>query len=342
MNQGVVLEAIGFANGKTLFHKLYNEAVGSIILACAGSIPGYWVAVFTIDTVGRKPLQVIGFLCLTIIFCILGFMLQHLNQSALLALYVVCQFLFNAGPNSTTFVVPGECFPTRYRASGHGISAAFGKIGAIVAEGISIPLLNNKSLSSCVGKNCPTSLERLMQIFALFALLGTLVSLLIPETRGLTLEELSGEPRTSYNAGCNGSINMGSARSRNWNPFHGGSAAGFNYPRAHTNTYFRDGRTHRVGIMTAPDVRAESERRRRRFWRRSNRSTASREEPEGYAMSNRSSAAGEEMYSSTAIDIHAHQQPPTWGAGWGRIDRGGPPPLVNSTRLQDVGQLLSQ
>lgn len=44
------------------------------------------------------------------------------------------------GPNATTFIVPGECFPTRYRSTSHGISSAAGKLGAIVAIAMSGPL----------------------------------------------------------------------------------------------------------------------------------------------------------------------------------------------------------
>jgi hypothetical protein len=49
-------------------------------------------------------------------------------------LYCSANFFQNFGPNVTTFVIPGEVFPTRYRATGHGISAACGKLGAIVAQ----------------------------------------------------------------------------------------------------------------------------------------------------------------------------------------------------------------
>jgi PHS family inorganic phosphate transporter-like MFS transporter len=34
----------------------------------------------------------------------------------------------------TTFIIPGEIFPTRYRSTGHGIAAACGKLGAIVSQ----------------------------------------------------------------------------------------------------------------------------------------------------------------------------------------------------------------
>ena len=30
--------------------------------------------------------------------------------------------------------MPGEAFPTRYRSTGHGISAASGKLGAVIAQ----------------------------------------------------------------------------------------------------------------------------------------------------------------------------------------------------------------
>lgn len=70
LNSSTVLQAIGYANGENLYHKLYNLAAGNAILICAGAIPGYWMAVATIDTVGRKPLQLIGFTLLTILFVI--------------------------------------------------------------------------------------------------------------------------------------------------------------------------------------------------------------------------------------------------------------------------------
>ena len=43
------------------------------------------------------------------------------------------RFFQNFGPNATTFVIPGEVFPTRYRSTAHGISVACGKLGALVS-----------------------------------------------------------------------------------------------------------------------------------------------------------------------------------------------------------------
>jgi MFS transporter, PHS family, inorganic phosphate transporter len=39
----------------------------------------------------------------------------------------------NSGANSLTFLIPAEIFPTAYRCVCHGVSAAAGKLGSIIA-----------------------------------------------------------------------------------------------------------------------------------------------------------------------------------------------------------------
>ena len=107
------------------------------------------------------------------------------------------------GPNATTFIVPGECFPTRYRSTSHGISAASGKVGAIVAQTVFGPL---RQRGAPAGSTASPWLNHVMEIFALFMLCGCLTTLLIPETKRKTLEELAGEvPGTpNYDPGSHG------------------------------------------------------------------------------------------------------------------------------------------
>ena len=189
LNSPVILSNIGYSGGKNLYEIFYRTAVGNIILVCAGAIPGYWVTVATVDTLGRKPIQLAGFTILTILFCIIGFAYHKLSGNALLALYVLSQFFFNFGPNATTFIVPGECFPTRYRSTAHGISAGSGKIGAIIAQ-VAIGTLRTNGIT----KDNPSGwLDHVMEIYALFMLLGVFTTLLLPETKRRTLEELGGE-----------------------------------------------------------------------------------------------------------------------------------------------------
>ncbi|KAF7191479.1 Repressible high-affinity phosphate permease [Pseudocercospora fuligena] len=189
LNNSTILQAIGYGKGSNMYEFFYNIAVGNIILVCAGAIPGYWVTVATVDTIGRKPIQLMGFIILTIIFCIMGFAYHQIGTGGLLACHVIAQFFFNFGPNATTFIVPGECFPTRYRSTCHGISAASGKIGSIIAQAAIAPLRTRGATTT----NASPWLNHVLEIFALFMLLGCFTTLLIPETKRLTLEQLAGE-----------------------------------------------------------------------------------------------------------------------------------------------------
>lgn len=85
-----------------------NIAVGNIILVCAGAIPGYWVTVALCDTIGRKPIQIMGFVLLTILFCIMGFGYYAIGTSGLFACFVLAQFFFNFGlflrPHAVTII----------------------------------------------------------------------------------------------------------------------------------------------------------------------------------------------------------------------------------------------
>ncbi|KAH7383113.1 putative inorganic phosphate transporter PHO84 [Cadophora sp. MPI-SDFR-AT-0126] len=193
LNNSIILAAIGWTGGSTQYEIFRKNAIGNLILVCAGAIPGYWVSVATIDTLGRKTIQIGGFAILTILFIVIGFAYHHLSGHALLALYVLAQFFFNFGPNSTTFIVPGECFPTRYRSTSHGFSAASGKVGAIIAQVVFGPLRTRGAKPGAKGRDASPWLNHIMQIFALFMLCGFLTSFLIPETKRKTLEELAGE-----------------------------------------------------------------------------------------------------------------------------------------------------
>ncbi|OCL10849.1 phosphate permease [Glonium stellatum] len=189
LNSSSVLSVIGFTSTENIYQQLRNAAVGQLVLICAGSIPGYWFTVATIDWLGRRIIQIAGFLILTILFAVIGFHFEDLTKGSLLALYVLAQFFFNWGPNATTFISPGEVFPTRIRCTAHGISAAFGKIGAIIAQVGFAPMVNKGAT-----KNDPSPwLHGVMQIFALFMFCGMLTSFLVPETKRRTLEEIAGE-----------------------------------------------------------------------------------------------------------------------------------------------------
>ncbi|KAK3390940.1 major facilitator superfamily domain-containing protein [Podospora didyma] len=191
LNNATILDVIGYStkNAKSTYEILYNTAIGNMIIVLAGAVPGYWVTVFTVDTIGRKPIQYMGFTILTLLFVVMGFAYDHLPPNALLAIFVLAQFFFNFGPNATTFIVPGECFPTRYRSTSHGISAASGKIGSIIGQGAIAPLRTRGATAT----NPNPWMANVLKIYALFMLLGIGSTAMIVETKRKTLEQLAGE-----------------------------------------------------------------------------------------------------------------------------------------------------
>lgn len=246
LNNGTILKVIGYSSkdANNMYEFLYNTAVGNIIIVLAGAVPGYWVSVATIDTLGRKTIQLGGFIILTILFIVSccrgwwfttltclghGLRLQpYLLQRSprylrpcpvLLQLRYVFipstnkRILTTTGPNTTTFIVPGEVFPTRYRSTSHGISAASGKIGSIIGQG-AISILRTHGATD---KNEAPWMDHVLEIYALFMLLGIFTTLLIPETARKTLEELSGEddyannPETTIDSEAHAGKNEGTS-----------------------------------------------------------------------------------------------------------------------------------
>ena len=184
LNQTRILKIINFngSNSGAIYDSFFQKGLGQLIIACMGTVPGYFVTVGLVEVLGRKPIQYLGFFVITIILAILSFWFDSIvkNQALFISLFTIANFFFNFGPNQTTFIIPGEVFPTRFRSTAHGISAAAGKLGAIIGIQLIAPYFES-SPSLVIG------------IFAVIMLTGGLATALIPETKGKTLEELSGE-----------------------------------------------------------------------------------------------------------------------------------------------------
>jgi PHS family inorganic phosphate transporter-like MFS transporter len=186
LNNSVILKAIGFASSGTPYEQLFKNATGNVLIALVGTMPGYWVTVFTVDHIGRKPIQLIGFAVVGVIFLLLGILYRIILDASVVLfviMFTVAMFFKNFGPNATTFIYPTEVFPTRYRSTAHGISAASGKLGAVVAQ------VGFSSLKDIGGKNA--FVDKLLIIFAIFMGIGFLFTLLLPETKQRSLEEIN-------------------------------------------------------------------------------------------------------------------------------------------------------
>jgi len=181
-----ILTALAFTSAGLPIHLyLLRLTEGQILITLIASIPGYYAAVLLIDRWGRRALQAIGFGVMGVSFLLLSGTFQSLGTSdipLLLGLYGITFFFTNFGPNTTTFVLPSEVFPTPFRARGHGISAASGKMGAAIATFL-FPIL---LLEYHIGF--------IFSLLGAFALLGLFVTAVFtPEPAGRTLEEVSRE-----------------------------------------------------------------------------------------------------------------------------------------------------
>lgn len=180
LNASIVLDAIGYSKATGHEH-LLNLARGNLIIALMGAVPGYFVAVYYIDSWGRVYIQKMGFLVIAVLFLAIYIFYSTLidNTVLFIILFSLCQFFFNFGANVTTFVIPGEVFPTRYRSTCHGISAASGKIGAL----LSVVIFN-----SVMSLSKESGVQNVMLVYAVFSIIGYLVTFWIPETKGQELE----------------------------------------------------------------------------------------------------------------------------------------------------------
>jgi PHS family inorganic phosphate transporter-like MFS transporter len=149
------------------------------------TIPGYWIAVALIDWAGRKTLQLAGFAAMAVLFAVLGLVPGIISLGLPFVVIYGLTFLFgNIGPNTTTFIIPTELFPTAFRASGHGIAAGSGKLGAALST------LFFATIILAIGD------AGMMLFLSFVAVLGVIfTAVFIRETKGLTLEASSEEKK---------------------------------------------------------------------------------------------------------------------------------------------------
>ncbi|KAJ7838074.1 major facilitator superfamily domain-containing protein [Mycena olivaceomarginata] len=179
LNQNVVLQQIGF-DGKTgtPWEKLFRISTGNIIVTVLGFVPGYYASVLLIEKLGRKWIQIQGFLLAALFLAILAAKFDTLSKPAFVVCFSLLQFFFNFGANTTTYCYPAELFPTRFKAFAHGISAAAGKAGAIISA------LAFNSLSQSIGT------AKVLWIFVACCVAGAGFTLLLPEVRARDPDEI--------------------------------------------------------------------------------------------------------------------------------------------------------
>ncbi len=165
---------------------LLKKTLTQLAIFAIFAAPGYAVSALTMDRLGRKTIQCLGFGMMAAAFLVMA-LVPGLEKMTIpfVVIYGISFFFTEFGPNATTFVYPSEIFPVRLRTTGHGIAAAMGKIGGFVGV-FTFPLFMRWH-----------GLLAAESVAGAVSLLGLVITIfLLPETKGKSLEELSSEPST--------------------------------------------------------------------------------------------------------------------------------------------------
>ncbi|OVA14892.1 General substrate transporter [Macleaya cordata] len=196
-----IFSAVGWippAPTMNALEEVFKIARAQTLIALCSTVPGYWFTVLFIDRMGRFAIQLMGFFFMTVFMFALAIPYHHWtlheNRIWFVVMYAFTFFFANFGPNATTFVVPAEIFPARLRSTCHGISAASGKAGAIIgAFGFLYLAQNQDPKKADAGYPAGIGVRNSLIVLGVINFLGMLLTFLVPESKGKSLEEMSGE-----------------------------------------------------------------------------------------------------------------------------------------------------
>jgi MFS family permease len=176
----MVLSALGTHDS------LLRKTLTQLVIFAVFAAPGYAVSILTMDKLGRKVIQSLGFGMMAIAFGVMA-LVPHIEKLVIpfVIIYGVSFFFTEFGPNATTFVYPSEIFPVRVRTTGHGVAAAMGKLGGFFGVFTFPFLMHWHGLLAAESGAAIVSIAGLVTTLAL-----------LPETKGKSLEELTAEPET--------------------------------------------------------------------------------------------------------------------------------------------------
>lgn len=173
-------KALGFGKEDVLAQQILLAFVNLIFT---------FVAMFTVDKFGRKPLIYIGSVGMILGFLLLGFSLQQQSVgliSLIGVLVFIGSFALSMGP--VVWVILSEMFPNRIRSVAMSVAvAAQWAANGLVSQ--TFPMV----MESSTNNNAPWNGSMPYLIFMVFIVVIVLVTYkYIPETKGKSLEEIEG------------------------------------------------------------------------------------------------------------------------------------------------------
>lgn len=120
-----------------------NELLTSTLIINAFVVLGAFSSIFFVAKINSFKLQKLGFFKSFLGLIILSFSGINAHDYSLLMIFcgfILFNFFLNFGPGITTYLLPAELYPTEIKATGHGLAASCGKIGAAVGT-LLVPIM---------------------------------------------------------------------------------------------------------------------------------------------------------------------------------------------------------
>lgn len=161
-------------------------AIGNTVILRVGDIFWTLFAIFYVDRLGRRPLLLVGTLGMALGQFLMGLCFyKHLSPISLLLVFFLCEAAYGISLAPLAWLISTELFPTRLRSRGMALSA-FTMLGSglVLAQAFP-PVLDffRTRFGSEAGA---------FWVYAVLCVAAFVFSLLlVPETKGKTLEQIS-------------------------------------------------------------------------------------------------------------------------------------------------------
>ena len=150
------------------------HSFGYVLIMTLAQLPGYFMAAWLIEKIGRKGVLVTFLIGTAISAALFG----NASSTAMLVFWGALMSFFDLGAWGATYAYSPEQYPSEIRGTGTGMAAAFGRIGGIVGSLLVGYLLTAK-----------VSITWIFIIFAASLIVGALAVLFLgEETKGKTID----------------------------------------------------------------------------------------------------------------------------------------------------------
>jgi MFS family permease len=152
-----ILAATGFGHGTDFWSRDLDALRGALWLDCL-LVVGFLTGIWLIAHAGVLRMQIGGFIGMAAGLFLVAWGSRSSDPWMIFAGFGVFNLSVNAGPNGTTYIVAAVEFPTAIRASGDGLAAASGKIGASLGIFLMPVLRASLGLTATIGIVCAVTL----------------------------------------------------------------------------------------------------------------------------------------------------------------------------------------